>query len=355
MYKTGFILAAVICSNAALFAQNSSIPEAGIILDGILYTEPGNSLHNKVIKKTTAQSFSVTSAFVKTTRNISVGNVCKGYLFYRLFKENVTPPPFTVVSCTFASNIFGSQPGFQDQLWLNNSFNLDLKKGLDTGRYSFQFYYGADAIDNVTGCNNSASVFLQNGTEPFKATLVITPPLMMNFTGFSAKTDNVKVALYWTIDNPAAELDYFIVEKSENGVAWTALDTIYKSGVEYLFIDDNPAEGVNFYRVNAVGSGKSSLSNVRRIYKNRVENIITVYPNPVYRNLRFQMTGIIAGKYEIAVYNSDGKRIISGSINHDGSNNYLTFPLPPNLSRGIFQVVIYSKREFYKKSFFVER
>jgi hypothetical protein len=119
-------------------------------------------------------------------------------------------------------------------------------------------------------------------------------------------------------------------------------------------MDKSPFAGVNFYRVRANGAGKTSYSIVRRIYVGRVENVVTIYPNPVYRNLRFQMTAIVKGRYDIVVYNSDGVRVAARNIEHDGNDNYVTIPLPANLSKGVFWLVLYSKAEFYKRSFVIE-
>jgi len=336
-------------------AQNVAIYEAGVTIDGIIYTEASNSLQGKSILKTKGQKLNLTSVFVKTFKNLSTSNVCGGYLFYRLFPANGSPTAFNELDCDFFLNISGGRPGFQNQLWQNNIINTNLIRDLDTGIYTFEVYYAADAFEgSSTSCYNLPSIFLKNGNNNFKATIFISSPLNIRFTGFTTKINNEKVFLEWNIEQVINDLQYFVLEKSHNGVSWSILDTIHISGTQYSYIDNSPFTGVNFYRIRATGPGKLNYSIIRRIYVGRVENIVTIYPNPVYRNLRFQMTAIIKSRYDVVVYNTDGTRIAAETIEHDGNDNYVTLPLPVNLSKGVYWLVLYSKNEFYKRSFLIE-
>jgi hypothetical protein len=353
MLKCGLILTIVIFSNIFLLAQNTGIYEAGVTIDGVNYEEPGNSFNNKSIIKTSGQKFNLTSAFVKTYKHINSSNICKGYLFYRIYAEGETPPQFNRIECNLFSNSNGAEPGFQNQLWQNNNVNIDMINHLTSGRYLMEVYYGADASNiNATNCNQM--IFFSNGISPFKALITITPPLNVHFTGFTTATDNEKVLLNWQIDQVITELQYFIVEKSRNGVKWKIADTVSLYGTQYNYIDNSPFDGVNFYRLIAKGGNKTNCSFVRRIYVGRVDNIVTIYPNPVYENLRFQMTAIAKGKYDLVIYNSDGTRVSATAIEHDGNDNYVTLHLPKSLQRGIYWLVLYSKSEFYKRSFTIQ-
>jgi hypothetical protein len=355
MLKAGSILLVVLLScSQALHAQNTGIYESGIILDGISYSEPSNSLNNRTITKTTGEKLSLTAIFLKTFKNSAAGNVCKGYFFYRFYPGSATPPPFKRIDCSFYSNIDGAPPGFQNQLWRNNIVNIDLIRNLSAGTYSLEVFYAADAINtSPVGCNSAPAIYMMNGADAFKATVVLNT-LNIHFTGFMTSTNQEKVFLSWSIEQVVNDLHYFIVEKSENGVAWTVMDTMQVAGVQYYYTDHFPSIGVNFYRVRAAGPSKNSYTIIRRIYVGRVENIVTIYPNPVFRNLRFQMTAIIKGRYDAVVYNSDGTRIAVRAIEHDGNDNYITMPLPSEINKGVYWLVIYGKYNFYKRSFIIE-
>src|SRR6185436_2275136 len=183
-------------------------------------------------------------AFVKTFKNLSNSNVCGGFLFYRVYRSTGTPPVFNELACELGSNINGARPGFQNQLWQNNTTNLNLIKDLDTGSYKFEIYYAADAsLGSLSNCIGLPSIFLKNGVDYFKASIFITTPLNVQFTGFSVKTDSKKVFVSWSIEQVVPDLQYFLLEKSHNGVKWQMLDTIHPSGLSYSYVDDFPFGG----------------------------------------------------------------------------------------------------------------
>jgi len=352
MLKPLFILGVgLFWNHLIIHAQNTGIYEAGIILDGITYSEPGNSLNNRLIVKTSGQKLNLTSVFLKTFKNISIGNICKGYLFYRIYPDNGVAPSYKRLDCSLYSNINGNQPDFQNQIWQNNSVNTDLIRNLVPGNYFLELYYAAGGSNNSSACNDT--IYL-NGAATIKATIKINSLFNIRFTGFLSSSNNEKVFLSWQIEQVTSDLQYFVLEKSHNGVAWKIIDTLFPSGTQYFYTDKSPFVGVNFYRVRANGAGKTSYSIVRRVYVGIVENIVTIYPNPVYRNLRFQMTAIIKGRYDVVVYNSDGTRIAGLTIEHDGNDHYVTIPLPASTNKGVYWLVLYSKAEFYKRSFLIE-
>ncbi|MER3497379.1 MAG: hypothetical protein C4308_01450 [Chitinophagaceae bacterium] len=335
-------------------AQTSAIQKASVIIDGKEFSEPGNSIQQYHFQKSKGQPLYFISASIVTKHRPAAASICKGYLFYRIYKAQTTAPAFTQIACDKAIET-NAENGMQESVWLNNSFQIDLARLLDTGLYQLELFYGIDASDLVNSCNNSATSFLKNGAEPFKAFVLVTAPLNVKFTGFIAINREQEVELRWSIEELNRDVEYFLLEKSKNGVAWQVLDTSLPAGNLYRYVDQSPRDGVNFYRISAYGNGKTNSSFTRRIYRDRVENIITVYPNPVIKNLRFQMTAIPARKYELAVYTANGKRIISGSILHNGEDNFFTFALPAQTGRGIYWLVLFSKEEFYKTSFFVEQ
>ena len=129
-----------------------------------------------------------------------------------------------------------------------------------------------------------------------------------SFSGFVTRSDNQNVYLFWNIPD-SSKLEYFIAEKSNNGVLWTALDSIVYDGTYYLYIDRSPSVGLNYYRIRGEGNGRTAYSISRRAYVNQIDNPIPIYPNPVDKNLNFQMTALTKGRYQAVVYNSGGVRI----------------------------------------------
>ena len=173
------------------------------------------------------------------------------------------------------------------------------------------------------------------------------------FNGFVTRSDNESVFLSWEIPD-SSSIEYFIVEKSKNGLQWQGLDTVWHDDASYTYADKSPLIGLNYYRIFASGSGRIFYSIIRRAYVGRIDNTVTVYPNPVSKNLRFQMTALAKGRYNAAVYNSTGSLIAGRIIEHDGNNNAVTIALPPVINRGIYRLVLLTKTEFYKQIFLVQ-
>jgi hypothetical protein len=175
----------------------------------------------------------------------------------------------------------------------------------------------------------------------------------INFTGFVTRSDNENVYLLWEVPD-SSNLEYFIAEKSNNGVQWKTLDTILRTGNSYMYTDKTPSVGLNYYRIKAPANGKIFYSISRRAYVSKIDNSIPVYPNPVNKNLRFQMTALSKGRYQAVVYSSNGVRIAGQVINHDGKDNYITITLPSIMSKGVYRLVLLTKNEFYKQNFLVQ-
>ena len=343
-----------ICIGMQAVAQQASVYEAGFTLDGTLFNDPlTNSVQDKSFVKSLGQHLNLTTAFLKTRSTVGNNKLCRGFFFYRVYPENTSPGPFTSIACDLYNRVPDELSPYQSQFWQNNGINIDLIQGLTAGNYILETFYGASEQTELRKCQDDPSIFLKNNNDYFTATIRLTPPLDIEFTEFAALTDNNHVFINWqTTSSP--DLQEFFLEKSENGVTWIILDTILANGVFYQYVDPNPRVGVTYYRIRAAGSGKTYYTVTKRVYVGRIDNSITIYPNPVYRNLRFNMTAIIKGRYDIVVFDSDGKRISARSILHDGNDNLITIPLPESIARGIYRLVIYGKYEFYKQNFFVE-
>ncbi|MBS1575966.1 MAG: T9SS type A sorting domain-containing protein [Bacteroidetes bacterium] len=346
----GVFVVFVLCSSV-LLAQNAGIFEGGVIVGSSSYTEPSSSsINNAVIIKNAGQQLNLTSAYIKTFKKPGMAEVCSGYLFYRIYNTNSTPPPFSAITCSSLYNL-GNSEGLQNQEWFNNSVNIDLISGLLPGDYYLDIYYGATITAGTTGCTDGPSSFIKN----LQARVTINPALNATFKGFTASSNNDFVLLQWQMAN-SDNIQYFTVEKSSNGLQWQSMDTVVANSnlVNYSFIDSLPETGLNIYRIKASDGNKTIYSFSRRTYVGVVNNLVTVYPNPVKQNLRFEMSALSKGKYRASVFSLAGVKIAEQIIDHDGKDKYVTIPLPPAMSRGVYWIVLMTKNEFYKQNFLVQ-
>ncbi|WP_207424231.1 DUF2341 domain-containing protein [Desertivirga brevis] len=130
------------------------------------------------------------------------------------------------------------------------------------------------------------SVAASYGTGRLK--LIISPPsvLPLQKGSFVAKKQNNEVKLSWTTlsENGSKE---FLIEKSLNGLEFTELNRVKASGTSsvkrtYSLSDQNPAEGINYYRLTLLNendeSAYTSLAFINYSLKNNAK--VSLYPNP---------------------------------------------------------------------------
>jgi hypothetical protein len=109
-------------------------------------------------------------------------------------------------------------------------------------------------------------------------------PLPLNLISFAGKNKVSYNLLEWrTAAAGAAGDNYFVIEKSIDAQNFTAIGTVNTvSGYAYSFIDQHPADGINYYRLAQRGSDNSlNYSAIITISNRQTGNLsINIYPNP---------------------------------------------------------------------------
>lgn len=101
---------------------------------------------------------------------------------------------------------------------------------------------------------------------------------------FDAKAKGEVVALNWTTQSELNN-DFFTVEKSKNGNAWTSAATIAGAGnstsaLHYQYTDHDPFSGTSYYRLKQTDyDGTTSYSDIVAVKSFRPP-VLTVFPNP---------------------------------------------------------------------------
>lgn len=212
----------------------------------------------------------------------------------------------------------------------NNSYGLkgQWNELTETGQFSYDF----------SDCDIFSIGFRTNGG---------TVPV--DWAYFNASKLGDKVELNWGTASEENN-DFFIVEKSNNLETWTELEIIEGAGtslkpLHYLSMDENPALGVNYYRVKQIDfDGTSNYSKVVAIDFNSDYQLgnSSIYPNPANKEFTVNLP-FNHGKIDIDVFDLSGKMVLSKRI--DGQQNAINIS---TFDKGVYLVKL-KKNGFVKQ------
>ncbi|MFT4060839.1 MAG: T9SS type A sorting domain-containing protein [Edaphocola sp.] len=162
--------------------------------------------------------------------------------------------------------------------------------------------------------------------------------LPVDLLSFNAYKSGSTAQLTWTTASEQNNKG-FGVERSSNGSTWTILGFVNsKDGNSsltqaYAYTDEQPASGINLYRLALTGlDGKVAYSTVRTVTFGTEANI-RIYPNPA--NDAVVIDGFNAGS-RIGIHDVMGRLLIGQTVSN---GNSATISLN-NLSSGVYQVRI---------------
>ena len=190
--------------------------------------------------------------------------------------------------------------------------------------------------------NDAASSAMYRFRVIFKTIAPVTLPF--SFTNVNAYPENNHVIVEWKTQNES-NLNKYVVEKSARGKSFideAPVNAQNLSGNSYQWVDENPVQGNNYYRVRGIGmDGKIEYSDVMRVYAGKVGQGITAYPNPAtVDNLNLQLNMQQAGLYEIQLINTFGQTLMGKKLNYKGGNGNEKINLGRSIPRGIYQLEI---------------
>jgi len=154
---------------------------------------------------------------------------------------------------------------------------------VQTGLTQSGFYQVATTV-NTFGANNEAPMVLAN----LGAILAVNDPVSVNyFTGVKQDTDHL---LKWKLTCNSSPSVTMVLERSTNGINYTTVFTEQSTALRcqqpFNYTDDQPATGVNYYRLKLTdANGRISYSTVIALI-NAVAgiNIQDIAPNPITAN-----------------------------------------------------------------------
>jgi len=106
--------------------------------------------------------------------------------------------------------------------------------------------------------------------------------------------ENKSVSVSWTVSEQASTRGYY-VERSTDGSNWSQLSFVpsnglAKSSAQYIFLDNNPDNGINYYRIEETDiDGSGNYSETRTVsIENTVGSYLRVWPNPAKDQINIQ-------------------------------------------------------------------
>ena len=157
-------------------------------------------------------------------------------------------------------------------------------------------------------------------------------PLPVSFVDVKATNkDENTVLVSWTVAQET-NINKYEVERSENGIDFVKIGTQIALNSptihSYELLDEQPAMGVNYYRIRSVeATGASQLSKTVKIIRAKSKNQFTIYPNPVTNNtINVISNQSNFGKYFYQITDVLGKTIIEGAwLNSQGTTKKINF------------------------------
>ena len=147
----------------------------------------------------------------------------------------------------------------------------------------------------------------------------VVPVLIENIT---STIEGKAVKLNW---KTATEIStsYYTIQKSSNGTSYLDIGIVKATGIgdnNYEFSDNNPANGINYYRLQSVDKdGSISYSKVVSVNFGNSQSF-AIIPNPArdFATINFSKA---VDKATLAVYDITGKQVITQSLN-SSANTY---------------------------------
>jgi hypothetical protein len=137
-------------------------------------------------------------------------------------------------------------------------------------------------------------------------------PLPIELTAFYAEIENNKVNVFWETSSETSS-DYFEIYRINNisgeseVLAKIAAAGNSNTKIEYLFLDEYPQNGINYYILKQFDLNGDSQSYDAISIELRQENKPVFYPNPLVSNTIYWSS--LESIHSVSIYTTDGKQI----------------------------------------------
>ena len=146
---------------------------------------------------------------------------------------------------------------------------------------------------------------------------VVTAPLPLSLTSFTASIDKENIELNWTSE-AQINVNNFAIERSYDANSFEGIATVAASSKDkdvYSFIDKNYAiakvKNNIYYRLKITDKdGKFVYSPVRSVAINNLTTNFEIYPNPANSKIFVQLNDATNPVYYITIIDANGRAVM---------------------------------------------
>ncbi|HXC03733.1 MAG TPA: T9SS type A sorting domain-containing protein, partial [Bacteroidia bacterium] len=231
---------------------------------------------------------------------------------------------------------------------VENTTNSLCGTSLSPQRWSGSWWGDASTDGNVYG-TGSAGITSGVGTVSASGISTFSPwtlvlhdsPLPVEFTNLTSSCTGSSVRVEWTT---ASETNnhYFTVERSKDGIAFTALATLAASGTtsgfhQYGYTDQEPEASTAYYRISQTDFNGNSMHSWA-VARENCQNNPGMLVSSANGNLQVQLYSAAANNVQLSIYDALGRKIISESMGIPSGTSLYTYPLEG--AAGIYMLVL---------------
>lgn len=174
---------------------------------------------------------------------------------------------------------------------------------------------------------------------PFTFSAIAAGVLPVSISNFNVVKQNSAAKISWTTQQETNSRE-FVVERSSNGLNWTAIKTVAAAGssstaINYSVLDESPLKGYNYYRLRMLDmDNKATQTGVKKLYFSQVYSI-AVSPNPATDFIKVDVSGNSGKAYTVSVTDASGKKVYEIK----SSNAFVNIPAS-RLNKGVYMVTV---------------
>lgn len=220
----------------------------------------------------------------------------------------------------------------------NNSGGTEAEWTKETTPYTINDNTGYKLVEFTAG-NASNDPYWTFGSTVESSPLV-EDPLPIELLSFDAVLNSdLAVDIDWTTVSETNN-DYFNIERAGPDMQFVTLFTVNGAGNNYSLlayhtVDDDPLEGVSYYRLKQTDfDGEFTYSSIRTVIYD-AENPVLVFPNPARDQFSIQLFSQESDNVTISLFDDKGLKVYENEISITKGTNELTVDMQ-NLGHAVY-------------------